>query len=269
VSTPIDLDGYFERIQWGGSTRATHETLAGLLGAHMLRIPFENFDVLLGRPVRLDLQALQDKLVRDRRGGYCFEHGTLFAAVLEQLGFEPVRHTARVVLFNHRSAAPRTHMFLKVALDEGSFVVDPGFGGLAPRFPVPLADRAAAPDRRETHWMVRDGNHWVLRARSGDDVVDAWVTTLDHDNFVDFEMGNHFVATHPDSPFVNRILLRALTADGRVTLMNRDLTIWRGTESRTTQLADRDALRGLLVEHLGFDLPEVVRLRVPSIPEWR
>jgi N-hydroxyarylamine O-acetyltransferase len=60
-------------------------------------IAFENFDVLLGRPIRLDLASLQDKLVRRRRGGYCFEQVTLFAAVLERLGFAPVRHTARVI----------------------------------------------------------------------------------------------------------------------------------------------------------------------------
>jgi len=106
----------------------------------MAAIPFENLDVLLGRPVRLDLASLQAKLVDARRGGYCFEHVTLFAAVLEQLGFTPVRHSACVVLVNPRTAAPRTHMFLTVPLAEGTFVVDPGFGVLAPKVPLPLED---------------------------------------------------------------------------------------------------------------------------------
>src|SRR5271163_3069048 len=88
----IDLDAYFDRIQWSGATEPKYATLAGLLDAHMAHIPFENFDVLLGRSVRLDLEGLQSKLVKGRRGGYCFEHATLFAAVLERLGFEPVRH---------------------------------------------------------------------------------------------------------------------------------------------------------------------------------
>ena len=63
-------------------------------------------------------------------------------------------------------------------------------------------------------------------------------------------------------------MMRALTADGRVTVMNRDLTIWRANEPHSTRLADRGALRTLIVEHFGFDLPEVEHLRVPSIPEW-
>jgi N-hydroxyarylamine O-acetyltransferase len=268
MNTALDLDTYLDRIQWGGGTEPSFDTLAGLLSAHMLHIPFENLDVLLGRPIRLDLDGLQDKLVRARRGGYCFEHGMLFGAVLEKVGFQLVRHTARVVLFAPRTASPRTHMFLRVELPEGSFVVDPGFGGLAPRVPVPLKDGADARVGHEAHWMVRDGYYWVMRAQIGDKVVDAWVSTLDQDNQVDFDVGSHFTATFPASPMVNRIMMRALTPTGRVTVMNRDVTIWRENDPQTIQLADRRALRALLVEHFGFDLPEIEYLRVPSILEW-
>jgi len=269
MTTSIDLDAYFTRIGWSGSTSPTFDTLAGLLRAHMAAIPFENLDVLLGRRVRLDLEGVQEKLVRSRRGGYCFEHGTLFAAALEGLGFRPTRHTARVVLIATRETSPRTHMFLVVPLPEGRFVVDPGFGALAPATPVPLLDAGVAPPEQSSHWMTRDGGYWVLRARTPGKVVDAWVTTLDLDNPIDFEMGNYYTSTHPASPFVNRIMMRALTKDGRVGVMNRDVTVWQGSELRQSQLADRAALRALVVEHFGFDLPEVERLRVPSISEWR
>jgi N-hydroxyarylamine O-acetyltransferase len=267
LTTSLDLDAYLERVGWNGDVRPTLETLAPLLLAHMSRIPFENLDVLLGRPLRLGLDHLQDKLVRAGRGGYCFEHATLFGAVLDKLGFRPVLHSARVMLFTPRTAAPRTHMFLTVALGGATYVVDPGFGLLAPRRPILLADGAAHADR-ETHWMVRDGDYWLLRARRGDDIVDAWASTLEPDNPIDFEVANHFTATHPASAFVNRLMLRALASDGYVTVMNRDVTVWREGGGHSTQLADRRALRALLAEHFGFDLPEVEHLRVPSIPEW-
>jgi N-hydroxyarylamine O-acetyltransferase len=265
---PLDLDAYLERIRWRGGTRPTFETLTGLLGAHMAHIPFENLDVLLGRPIRLDLPALQDKLVRAHRGGYCFEHATLFAAVLEALGFRPERHAARVTMTVPRTESPRTHMFLVVPLPEGRFVVDPGFGTLAPRVPVPLVEHAVASAGQETHRMVRDGSWWILRAQVGDTVVDAWASTLEPENAVDFALGNHYTSTFPESSFVNRIMMRALTADGRVTVLNRVVTTWRGPEAHSTQLADRAELRAILNRHFGFDLPEVLRLRVPSIPEW-
>jgi len=268
MTADLDLDAYFERIGWTGATTPGFDTLAQLVRAHMAAIPFENLDVLLGRPVRLDLEGLQAKLVRGRRGGYCFEHSTLLAAVLERIGFRPIRHSARVTMAGERTAAPRTHMFLTVALGSETFVVDAGFGSLAPAFPVPLLDGDAVHAADATHWMARDGHFWVLRARSDGKTIDAWASTLEHDNPVDFEMANHFVSTYPESPFVNRILMRALTRDGRVTVMNRDVTVRRGMESQASQLPDRAALRSLLHEHFGIDLPEVERLRVPSIPEW-
>jgi N-hydroxyarylamine O-acetyltransferase len=265
----LDLDAYLERIEWGATTRPTFETLAGLLRAHMLRIPFENLDVLLGRPISLELDALQRKLVRARRGGYCFEHGTLFAAVLEALGFAPLRHSARVVLVAPRTASPRSHMFLTVPLPEGTFVVDPGFGGLAPGAPVALVDTHEEAVAGRSHWMVRDGVYWTLRARTGDNVVDCWASTLEPDHPIDFVVANHYTSTHADSAFVSRVMLRAVTDTGHVAVMNRDVTIRTGSELRTMQLADRAALRALLVERFGFDVPGVETLRVPSIGEWR
>ena len=264
----IDLDSYFERIRWDGPAAPSFDVLTGLLRAHVSRIPFENFDVLMGRGVRLDIDSLQDKLVRAGRGGYCFEHATLFAAVLEKIGFRLKRHCARVILFTPASEAPRGHMFLVVTVPEGEFVVDPGFGPYASRVPVPLMDGAAARAEHETHWMIRDAGQWILRAQLGDKPVDAWVTRLEIDEPVDFETGNHFAATHPTSPMVNRIMISVFTDNGRVSAMNRDVTIWSDGQPQAIQLADRAALRGLLNDRFGFDLPEVDRLRVPTIPEW-
>jgi len=264
----LELDAYFARIEWGGTTKPTLETLGGLLRAHMRHVPFENLDVLLGRPIRLELDALQEKLVHARRGGYCFEHATLFAAVLDALGFAPVRHSARVVMRVPRTASPRTHMFLTVRLPEGTFVVDPGFGSLAPEVPVALTEVNGHPQGDQSHEFVRDGPYWTLRASIDGKVVDCWVSTLEADNAVDFEVANHYTSTHAASAFVNNVMLRALTSDGRVSVMNRDVTTRVGGAVRTLQLADRAALRALLAERFGVDLPEVETLRVPAIPEW-
>ena len=268
MAESLDLDAYLERIQWGGPVRQDLDSLSALLRAHMTRIPFENLDVLLGRPILLDLEGLQAKLVCARRGGYCFEHATLFAAALEALGFAPVRHIARVIQFVPRSAAGRTHMFLTVPLAEGRYLVDPGFGSLAPRVPLPLAEGVQTQMGQERHWITRDGDDWTLHAQVGANPVAAWVSTMQQEYPVDFEIGSHYTSTHPASPFVQRILLRALSETGRVTVMNRDVTLWHGEQPQQIQLADRRALRALLAEHFGFDLPEVEQLRVPSIPGW-
>src|SRR5580698_1365149 len=95
-ATPLlDLDRYFARIGFTGVPRADLETLCALHRAHVTHVPFENLDVLLGRTIRLDLPSLEQKLVGQRRGGYCFEQNGLFVAVLEQIGFEITRLAAR------------------------------------------------------------------------------------------------------------------------------------------------------------------------------
>ncbi len=268
MSRDIDLDAYFARIQYGGPTDPTLETLSSLLRAHMLAIPFENLDVLLGRGIRIDLESIQRKIVEGRRGGYCFEQATLFESALVALGFAPVRHLARVTLVMPRESAPRTHMFHTVSLPEGTFVVDPGFGGGAAPMPVLVPESDMQGDVQADHWLVRDGRFWIMRARLGDRIIDEWASTFEPVNPVDYVLGNHYTSTYPESQFVNRIMMRALTPDGLVSVMNRDVRLIRNSISTHRTLATRADLRALLVEFFGFDMPEVEQMRVPSISEW-
>jgi N-hydroxyarylamine O-acetyltransferase len=264
----LDLDAYLARVAWRGELAPTFDVLARLLRAHMDAVPFENLDPLLGREVRLDLEGLQAKLVGARRGGYCFEHVTLLRAVLERAGFAPVAHAARVTLIHPRAEAPRTHMFLTVPVGGRTYVLDPGFGVLAPRVPVPLEDGALVTFGHEAHRMVKGDDHWMLRAKRGDEWVDSWVTTFDCDYPIDFELANYWTWSNPRSAFTSRLMMRVLTPDGRVTVSNRDATVIRDGVSETRQLADRAELRAFVARHFGFDLPEIERLRLASDPEW-
>jgi N-hydroxyarylamine O-acetyltransferase len=264
----FDIAAYLERIKWQGSLEATLPALTDLLRAHMRAIPFENLDVLLGRGIRVDLDGVFDKLVTARRGGYCFEHSTLLAAALEHAGFTPALHSARVVMLVPRSAAPRTHMFLSLAINGTTYVLDPGFGGHGPLVPLPLTEDRETREGPDVHRFARRDGEWSLEASIGGVMTPLWISSLEADSPIDFVVANHFTSTWPDSPFVNRLMLRALTSDGRVSVMNRDVTVLRGTAAEKRQLADRASLRSLLVEHFGFDLPEVERLRVPTLSEW-
>ena len=265
---PFSASGYLNRIGWSGPLQPTLPVLTALMRAHMARIPFENLDVLLGRGIRIDLDSVYAKLVDAKRGGYCYEHSTLFSAVLQHAGFAPALHSARVVMMVQRSASPRTHMFLSVKIDGTTFVLDPGFGGHGPLVPVPLVENQEVREGPDVHRMVRRDGEWVLEAQMQGAMAPLWMSTLEPESPIDFVMANHFTATWPESPFVQRLMLRALTKDGRVSLMNRDVTVARGDELHKTQIADRAALRALLAGEFGIDLPDVERLRIPSVPEW-
>ena len=265
----FSADGYLRRIGWSGALDPTLPVLTGILGAHMAAVHWENLDVLLGRPIKLDLDSLYDKLVVARRGGYCYEHATLLAAGLSHAGFEPVAHAARVIFVRPRSEAPRTHMFLTVPVHGVTYVVDPGYGGHGPLVPMPLAANAVVRNGSDAHRLVRRDGEWVLEGEIEGAWKPLWTSTLQPESAVDFEMANHFTATWPQSPFVTMMLMRALQPDGRrVSVANRDVTIARNGVFEKSQLADRAALRKLLADHFGFDMPEAERLRVPTIPEW-
>jgi N-hydroxyarylamine O-acetyltransferase len=264
----FSLDAYLARIGWRGAVEPTLDTLSGLTRAHITRIPFENVDVLLGRGIRIDLDSLVRKIVVDGRGGYCFEHGTLFQAALERVGFRVTSHAARVLTILPRHQAPRTHMFLVVEIDGERFVVDPGFGGHAAVVPVPIREGVEVRDGVDRYRMVQGDGEWLLEAEIDGAMKPLWMSTLEPQFHVDFELANHWIATSPGSPFTSRVMLRARTPAGRVSVMNRDVTVFRAGQSEKYQLADRKALRALLAEHFGFDLPEVEQLRVPAVPEW-
>jgi N-hydroxyarylamine O-acetyltransferase len=268
----FNADRYFERIGWRGSlatTSPTLETLTSLMRAHTARIPFENLDVLLGRGVRIDLDSVYAKLVEGRRGGYCFEHSTLFRAALEHVGFQPVSHAARVVMMTPRQSAPRTHMFLTVVLDATTYVLDPGFGGHGPLVPLPLVENVDTREGPDVHRFTRRDGEWLLETEIAGVMSPLWMSTLEREAPIDFVLGNHYTSTFPESRFVQNLMLRAFTPDGRrVSAMNRNVTIAQNGTFEKSQLADRQALRALLAREFGIDLPEVERLKVPTIPEW-
>ncbi len=268
MQTPFDLGAYFSRVGYDGPKKPDLASLSGLLAAHMNAILFENIDVLLGRPIRLDLEALQRKIVTDRRGGYCFEQATLFLAALRALGFEASARTARVILVLKPEAAPRGHMYITVRLSEGEFVADPGLGGMGCRAPIPL-DGTPVREGDEAYSIETDGRRRLLSIESSDRRVDAWIAGLDEDNWIDFEVANHWFSTHPASPMVNRVMLRAMIRGGRLTVMNRDATIRANGEIQRHELADRADLRRLVRDTCGFDCPEIETMRVPSAPDWR
>ena len=271
----FDLDAYLARIDWTGARRAgiqprqsPTDSLTSLMRAHMDAIPFENLDVLLGRGIRVDLDSVFAKLVTARRGGYCFEHATLFQAALLALGFEPAAHAARVLLVTPKTEAPRTHMFLTVVLDGVTWVLDPGFGGHGPLVPLPLADGHEIARERDRHRLVRREGEWVLEAQLGGAMTPLWTSSLEPQYPIDFVLANHYVSTCTGSRFVDNLLVRALTRNGRVSAMNRDVTVLENGVSTKRQLGDRRELRALLARHCGFDLPELEALRVPAVPEW-
>lgn len=258
----LDLDVYLARIGHAGPRTPTFATVAAVQRAHAQSIAFENLDPWLGRPVALDLVALQRKLVAGGRGGYCYEHNLLLGAALRALGFAVTDLAARV----HWNVAPdvvraRTHMLLRVELDGASFVVDAGFGGRTLTAPLRLEDREP---QATPHGVFRLSTH-----DGGDllevDVAGTWKPVYSFDlqpqRLPDHELTSWYLCQHPESVFRLVLVAARPVADGRWTLRDRLLTFHRlDGSSEAATLTSVDALRDALVTRFGITLDGLDRL---------
>jgi len=254
----LDLPAYLARIGYTGGLAPTRATLDALHAAHATSIPFENLDILLGRPIRLDLASIQAKLVAGRRGGYCFEQNALFAAVLEHIGFAVTRLAARV-RFRTDRVLGRTHMTLRVNVGDVPLLADVGFGGEGPILPVPF-DGTEARQYAWTYRLVADaGAHRLQSRRGGDGWEDLYIFTQEPQLPVDYEIANHYTSTHPASRFVLALTAQRVAPEGRRTLRNRDYAVDRGAEIDTRVLADDDELLAVLAADFGLVFPAGTR----------
>ncbi|MER5964328.1 arylamine N-acetyltransferase [Streptomyces sp. NPDC002057] len=231
-------------------------TLAALHRAHIRAVPFENLDVALGRRVPLDLKSLQDKLVGRRRGGYCYEQNSLFAAVLERIGFTVSGRGARN---RSRGGAltPVTHALLVVTIGGEEWLVDVGFGWQGPLEPVPLRDGARVEQGGWTFGIgvEAEGIH-VLRSLRPQGWTDLYAFSPQTLYPGDFAVMNHYSSSHPDSRFLGQVVAQRPGADVRRALVRETLSTVRTdgtTEERTVRVGE---LIALLESAFGIELDE-------------
>ena len=254
----MNLDAYLRRIEYPGPLTPSAATLAGVHLAHATHIPFENLDILLGRRIPLTIDEVERKLVADRRGGYCFEHNTLFSTVLEQLGFAVTRLIARV-RNQGTTVLPRTHMVLLVEGGGARWIADVGFGGGGLLLPVPFGEGAESKQFLWTYRVVPEGERFVMQSLRGGAWTDMYVFTLEPQEMIDFEVANHYTSTHPASRFVQTLTAQRGGPNERLFLRNRELTIDRGDDLSSRMLADDDELLRVLADSFGLTFPAGTR----------
>lgn len=258
MAADLDLDAYLQRIGFGGETTPRLDTLCGLHFAHATAIPFENLDIQMGLPIRLDLASLQDKLVRRRRGGYCFEHNTLFLAVLKTLGFEAIPCEARVRL-GAPGVLPRTHMLLVIRLEGDFWLCDVGFGGEGLLWPVAM-DGEQHGQFQNAYRVAEEGGLRVLQSRHEEAWTDLYAFQSEPQFPVDFEMANHYTSTHPESRFVRTLTAQLPGPEVRRILRNRAYAEIRGPRVEGRELAPEEVIPTLR-ETFGIEVPDGTRFR--------
>jgi N-hydroxyarylamine O-acetyltransferase len=229
--------------------------LNALVSKHVASFAFSSVGCLLGEALPLDFEALFQRIVVERRGGYCFQHNGLMYGVLEELGFSPTLYLARVI-YNQDIHPGLTHRISLVEHQGREYILDVGFGPLGPRIAVPMSD-ANAGDRPgcfrvsqrrpgEYHVQVlKDGSFYSLyrfeRVRYGQS---------------DCELGHFYSHRHPQATFVNHLVVSLLLANETRALRDLEYAVITQSDTHKRKVEDAGELRHLLVNEFGCQLGE-------------
>jgi N-hydroxyarylamine O-acetyltransferase len=247
------LDDYLHRIGVRGSPGATADTLRRIHRAHREAFLFENLSIQTGGTISVALPDIERKFLDDRRGGYCFEHNTLFAAALADLGLASTTLLGRV-----RRGPPaergRTHMVLRVPIGQTVWLADVGFGAQSLIDPIPLEEDATAEQLGLEYALRRDDHLWVLSARDATGTMDLYEFTEDPQTPADVEIANHYTATHPASVFRRTLTVQRVTPDERIALRGDMLARYRA-DRIVEERVERTFLHRVVRDVFGIELP--------------
>lgn len=219
----MNLGAYLDRIGFVQPLRTDAATLRALHRAHMLAVPFENLDIHAGRPIELSLPKLFDKIVRRRRGGFCYELNGLFAAALSELGFWVQLHSARV-WGQDGPGRDFDHLVLQV-FAERNWLADVGFGESFLE-PLPLEPAVETDDHMAAYRLLPSGDEWTLERRAPDaEWRPQYVFTLAPRRLSDFNAMCTWHQTDPASHFTQNRICTLPTPDGRITVSGNRLII--------------------------------------------
>ncbi len=263
----VDIDAYCQRIGYDGPYAPTLDVLRTLHALHPAAIPYEATGVLTGEPVDISASAIFDKLVRRRRGGYCFEHNGLFKHVLTRLGFPVEAYLGRVLWFIGPDAPLplRTHMALRVIIDGQAWLADVGFGGAVMTAPLQIDNPNPQTTPNGVFRLSRIDGDLKLELQSHDRWLPMVLITPQPQLDVDFVAPNWYTSTHPGSLFRTRLLACRATPQARYALIGNRLTIREPSGEVIQTELDRAHLETTLRDVFSIQISDELRAAIDRV----
>jgi N-hydroxyarylamine O-acetyltransferase len=249
----LNVPAYLDRIEYTGPIEPTIEVLCNVHRAHMFSVPFENLDIALSRQIVCDEDAFIQKIVAQRRGGFCYELNGAFAGLLRAIGFRVTLLSARVPREDGSDGPEFDHLALRIDLDE-PWLADVGFGD---SFLEPLQLQSGA-EQFHDGWQYRvidrGGSLYMERTKSGGNWKQQYSFTMKPRTLDEFSAMCRYHQTSPESPFTRKSVCSMAAPDGRTTVAGRTLIITRNGIREERLLASDAEWQASLKEHFEIVL---------------
>ena len=254
----FDVSQYLTRLGMKIAPAASVEGLAALMHAHATHIPFENLDVFHGhKEPCLDTDALYEKLIIKKRGGYCFELNGLFWRLLESLGFDAWCCIARIA-FHRDFLSPPAHRVILVSIDGQTYFCDVGFGGPVPSSPIAIRYgdvQTCSAGRR--YRFLRDEDYTVLQIEQDGTFESLLIFSEKSVDPVDFIPLNAFCSRSMHEPFLRKQIIWRLTETGKISVDGDVLRIVENGCTTQLVITTEEELRDVWLRYfdLVYDAP--------------
>ena len=216
----MQLISYLDRIGYRGPVAPTLECLTGIHRCQALSVPYENLDVQLGVPVGQDIDAIFDKIVTRRRGGWCYEMNGLLGWALREIGFDVVRVVGGVHRRDRGDSALGNHLVLLVRLEK-TYVADLGLGdGI--REPIPVEEGTFRQGPLEFRLENMPDGYWRFHNHSfGNPATSDFRDEPADEDLLAAKV--RFLQTSPESVFVQNLAVEMMRPDSLLTITGRVL----------------------------------------------
>lgn len=215
------IKDYLKILGFDNSISSLDE-ITKLIKAHLKTFSFSSITVLLRDEISLDINKIYEKIVINKRGGYCFEHNKLLFIVLHELGFDVKSYMARVVN-NTNSIVPKTHRFTILNFNDERYLIDVGIGFRSPCVLVKLSDEFSL-SHLGIFYRVKtlDKNLFALESSKNEEIFTITNFELNNYNESDYEMGHFYSHKHPDAVFVNNLVISSINDNEIRSLRNKN-----------------------------------------------
>lgn len=231
------------------------ENLKYLQRQHLLSIPFENLDIHWKKPIDLSGESLYQKIVENKRGGFCYELNGLFFELLQKSGYESKRISARVSDGKGNFGQEFDHLAIITRIEDEDYLVDVGFGDFIAE-PIKFILDLEQTDANGTFLIKKfDENYFEVFKKNAASFVSQYIFTLKKRDLSEFEAMCIFHQTSPDSHFTNNKVCSLMCIEGRKTLTDKKFMITKASQKEEVAINSEQEFKDILEKEFGIKPP--------------